>query len=182
MESQTPTNPVRSYLEQITEFQDEFIPHQPVGTFRSVEHAVLKMGRQYAPAPLTKEELAAVRIAQRSVAPRMKDCFRVATHLSWELAGAVYVEGFATSGLLSVHHAWVDYHGKVIDLTWRRDKRGKANPHGQQFIYGVWPDGWDYFGVPIPDKVLAKILRATGMYGVLMYREHAERLSKAEAG
>lgn len=60
-----------------------------------------------------------------------------------------YVEGFATSGILPVHHAWnLDEQGRVVDFTWR------------PWVQGVRPpEEWAYFGVPLAtDAVIDKVI------------------------
>lgn len=51
--------------------------------------------------------------------------------------GLLYCEGYATTGILPVHHAWcLDDQGRVVDFTWRADKAGRAPQ-----------DEWHYFGI-----------------------------------
>ena len=66
-----------------------------------------------------------------------------------------YAEGFAYSGVITLHHAWnVDGNGNVIDTTWRN--RGK---------YGKFSTGREYFGIIIPRNELDDVLHASGTYG-----------------
>jgi hypothetical protein len=71
-----------------------------------------------------------------------KQCFHNAAMLAIEGKGT-YVEGYAvspTSGIL-IHHAWVTADdARAIDVTWTD------------------PEQAAYFGVPIPNIVLAKLL------------------------
>lgn len=58
--------------------------------------------------------------------PKTQQCYGNASRLA-EMGiaeGFEYAEGYA-AGIIPVNHAWVAYHGKVLDVTWREleDKR-----------------------------------------------------------
>jgi len=71
---------------------------------------LLKDGRWYEPQMLPR----------KYAYGEMKQCFANAARLALREPTLTYVEGFAHSGLIPVHHAWtVDLKGRVIDPTWR---------------------------------------------------------------
>lgn len=79
---------------------------------------------------------------------KAKRCFQNACHFARE-RGLVYVEGIA-SRYIPTEHAWCldPATDTIIDPTWGHE-------------------GQDYFGVPIPDDVLDRVLYTTRVYGVL---------------
>jgi hypothetical protein len=59
-----------------------------------------------------------------------------------------YCEGFASTGIIPVHHAWlVDMQGNVIDTT--------------------WVDGLEYYGVEFETEYVIGTVLARGCYGVI---------------
>lgn len=98
---------------------------------------ILKHGRLFAQAPLPSD-------VQRG---QMKECFRNSALLALERSDLVYCEGYAIS-VIPVYHGWcVTRGGLVVDST--------------------WPDGRDYFGVPIRRAYLIERLMKRKRYGLL---------------
>lgn len=88
----------------------------------------------------------------------IKLCFMNAARLAWEDADLTYCEGYATTGLLPVHHAWcIDLDGLVVDPTWQYDHDGYARD----------PTTWAYIGVSFPADTLNRALVETETWGVL---------------
>lgn len=140
-----------------------------------MESLVLAHGRHFPSMPLSYAGLsdrAQIMELRWKVKPRQKDCYGVAARLAWAWNRLRYVEGYAHNNLgLTVPHAWAVLDGAVIDLTWRRTRSGKGdNAHGQQFVLGVYPDDWDYFGIEIPTVRMNEVINDTGVYGVLFSR------------
>lgn len=81
-----------------------------------------------------------------------KMCFMNATHLSME-THLPYVEGMCMRKDFQIpfHHAWCEDGGEIVDPTL------------------VNPELYTYLGVEIPPDDLIKVLKKTGMYGVLDY-------------
>lgn len=82
-----------------------------------------------------------------------------------------YVEGYAVtpSSPLPVLHAWVEYEGSVIDVTWRSNLRNLfPDLWDESRVVGDIPEGAVYFGVPFEyDEVVANIVD-TGVYTSLI--------------
>jgi len=78
-----------------------------------------------------------------------------------------YVEGFATTGLIGVHHAWcATPDGRVVDPTWREVTR-EDRP----------VDSWAYLGIPLDlDWVSGRLFRQD-TYGI--FGENGADLWKA---
>lgn len=81
-------------------------------------------------------------------------CYHNSALLAQNNPGLTYVEGWAATELgLAVEHAWcVDKDGVIHDPTWTG---GRTRPKGTE-----------YFGVPIPTKILTLIGLETGNSGV----------------
>ncbi len=70
-----------------------------------------------------------------------QECYRNALRFVWNNPSYTYVEGFATTGILPVQHAWVvNENNEIIDTTWR------WQPDALQT--------WRYFGVPFSIDVI----------------------------
>jgi hypothetical protein len=79
-----------------------------------------------------------------------KNCFQDAANLAMDHPDLTYVEGYATTGIIPVHHAWcADKDGKVIDPTWA------ALGDNDEGI-----EHRSYYGIPIPtDELTARIIK-----------------------
>lgn len=78
---------------------------------------------------------------------RKKQCFMNATHLCHDDRSLTYCEGYAVS-VIPMMHAWcVTRKGVVIDPTWTKET--------------------EYYGVPIKRSYLMKMMRESGVYGVI---------------
>lgn len=127
-------NEVKKFLETMTAFMGDKAPEKCV--YGSMYEFVLVNGRAYDP---PKD------------GPGMMngECFKNAADMAVGNPRMTYVEGFATTGMLPVFHAWcVDEDGNVVDPTW--GTKGTA-----------------YFGVPFPTKYLTHVLCSRGYYGVI---------------
>ena len=111
---------------------------------------------QPASAPLTEEQYEYLMrcVASRPMVP--KQCFHNSQMLltNDRECRLQYKEGFAYTGVIPVHHAWVELDGKLVDVT--RSTRKEAV---QEFldgvepqydlrdrVLGVVPSGWVYLG------------------------------------
>jgi len=84
-------------------------------------------------------------------------CFRNSYRMALRHPGLTYVEGFAWSGLLPVHHAWcTDGEGRVVDVTWQ---------HGQRPLPA---EEWVYFGVKMPDELIIAVSARSDYFGVIL--------------
>jgi len=150
--------------------------------YLSAEDYVADKGRAFDSAPLTDEEREVVLAALEPLVDRgyffaPKQCFHNSQllKLSDRSGLLTYVEGFAFSGLLPVHHAWLTINGKVVDTTRRIERVDFGAMTPDEFadhldgefespeelvetrVVGEIPSGWIYFGVGFPDVDLYEI-------------------------
>ena len=119
--------------------------------FPTVPHYILERGQPFESEPLTCEELAWTdQLLWRAHRPRQ--CYRNAQVAALTVPPpdgmtVHYVEGFIMPhGLpLPIEHAWLSLNGRVVDTT-VRPGRGKR-------VFGVIPDGWEYYGVPLDTEI-----------------------------
>jgi hypothetical protein len=122
---------------------------------------ILKHGQEYKSAKLTDEELDMLKnVLSRQCSYKVKQCFYNAQSIG--LTGTIgYCEGYADSlGGIAMEHAWNTINGKVIDMTWKMNNKGKP-------VLGTIPAGWEYFGVELPNKLVNKMW-STGKSGPLI--------------
>lgn len=83
-----------------------------------------------------------------------KQCYSNAGMLAFSRPDLTYVEGYACpKDLIPVHHAWcIDANGRVYDNTFEDSETA------------------DYYGVPIPTPLMARVIRDSGMWG--LFAEH----------
>ena len=71
-----------------------------------------------------------------------------------------YIEGFAYTGSMPVHHAWNELDGHLIDLTrwahnWIQPIGYKDRmPNLRNRVLGTYPEGWIYLGVQFDTQVI----------------------------
>lgn len=155
---------MRDYLEQraVMEFRIRAANGSTL-TYAGLCDFVLDRGRpQPESAPLTEEQFEYLtQVAKATTLPfEPKQCFHNAMMLAIcdsHMEGRIeYIEGFAYTGALPVHHAWVELDGKLVDLT-----RSLRPTSAQDFIdgkppqadlrdrlLGEIPEGWEYIGTP----------------------------------
>lgn len=153
---------MRDYLEQraVMEFRIHTANNSPT-SYAGLCDFVLDRGQpQPESAPLTEEQFEYLtKVAKATTLTfEPKQCFHNAMMLAIcdsHLEGRIeYIEGFAYTGSLPVHHAWVELDGKLVDLT-----RSLRPDSVQEFIdgkppqadlrdrlLGVIPEGWEYIG------------------------------------
>lgn len=137
---------VRHYLTQMRELMVRIHEKNkaafPGWRHHSIEDFLLSWGAPMPFAPLPKG------VARG----RFKECFGDAHKLAMRKPDRyVYCEGYATSGILPVLHAWCFdlKRGVVVDRTWH-DNRGQ-----------------EYFGVPFNLDYVNTVLVRTEVYGIL---------------
>lgn len=131
---------LREYLEQIKSFRKS---NKPKGYYYSgIEHFVLDNGKGYEPNP----DIKPYKLMS------LKQCFRNA-FIMMDRYGLEYVEGFATTGIIPLEHAWnIDDKGRVIDVTWR------------------YTDGYKplaYMGVTFDKELIYKTILSKKTYGII---------------
>jgi len=129
---------VLDYLEGMVKFRKENITQPPKLKYICTEDFVLQNGRPFEFRPLPKH-----------IAPmEMKECYRNSFQTLIDNHDLTYCEGFATSGILPVLHAFlVDMEGYVVDPT--------------------WTDGIDYYGVPFKREFVISQTIKQETYGLI---------------
>jgi len=137
-------NEIIQYLETIIKIM-EWHNHTQFNNYTSLQDFVLKNGEPWVGQAKPKQ----YRWGQQ------KNCYKNATDLVLGNNNLTYVEGYASAGLIPVPHAWcVDTKNQVIDNTWRPRKSLKET-------------SWNYFGIKIDTKFLAKTIVKQKFYGIL---------------
>jgi hypothetical protein len=135
--------------------------------YTSTADLLLDRGRPFTDeGPLSDEQLAFL----TSVADRVRDhekgrvfapkqCFdnSMMMVLADQDDRLTYCEGYAMTGMIPVHHAWLTLDGRLVDLT--RSLRPEAvdeflagkDPQEdlRDRILGTIPEGWQYFGIEL---------------------------------
>ena len=116
--------------------------------FGSYYELVLKYGQHFKPQPLPKH------IRRGKMGDCYMNAFRISGPPKFGGKGLIYCEGYATSGLAVIEHAWcVDPKtGCVIDPT--------------------WTDGTEYFGVPFDHIFVCKTILRKGTSSVFWDRDN----------
>lgn len=130
------------------------------------EDFVLDRGKVPKSEPLTEEQFDYLRRIARMTGLlfKPKQCFHNSMLLTMEDSvwskRIEYVEGFAFTGSIPVHHAWVKLDGKLVDLTrslrpeaaeeFLKDIKPQADLKDR--VLGEIPDGWEYLGVQFDRK------------------------------
>lgn len=80
--------------------------------------------------------------------------------------GLTYCEGFASTGIFPLHHAWcLDGEGRVVDFTWRADEiRSDATK-------------WQYFGISFDLTALAFHMRGKPTWSCLFDLPYGENFN-----
>jgi hypothetical protein len=166
---------VRQYLDFSVMARNRLQPgKKPEGwKYLCIEDLVNSEGVDFTSEPLTDEELAIVFDAVDNSRKRFKqrECFynaQMLVHFD-ETDTLVYHEGYAFGrAIIAVHHGWASINGKVIDLTWRLEK-GRSKGRLRDRIIGEYPEGYEYLGIPFPDKnLLRQIMVRRGWCGTLL--------------
>jgi hypothetical protein len=177
---------LQRYLVETVRFKQSLGLHLPPGFhYLGGEDYVLDRGSPYESAPLTPAETKAVLRAVRSCPERrfqLGHCYHNAQLLAtFDPAGLLtYCEGWATGvcGLPTLH-AWVELHGKVVDMTWQTTSPNHKGGWRTR-IFGAIPEDWAYYGVSFDtESIKARMLRikATGpllddvAYGFPLFQE-----------
>jgi hypothetical protein len=85
---------------------------------------------------------------------KMGDCFENALHAAMDDSDLTYCEGYAYSGLMPMHHAWVvDEDGEVHDPTWGTNERDH--------------EASGYVGVAFDLSFACGVIHRREMYGML---------------
>ena len=145
--SRAKDGPVEQYLKMIQAVQGQQGAQEGYH-YNGPADFILKEGTQFKSEPLTEDEQRIVdKMTWLTTQFKMKECFYNAQSLAQALNDVDYVEGYLFSGFIPIEHGWNTINGKVIDFTMYHQNNNKP-------ILGVIPDGWEYFGVPLPtDKV-----------------------------
>ena len=126
--------------------------------YKSMYDFILKEGKTYESAELTKEEKEIFQAAmvELGFTPQKKQCFYNAQMLlEADISGQIkYVEGYAHN-LIPVLHGWNEINGKVIDVTF--DYEG-------EMIIGTLPEYLSYRGVAFDEDRWIEQINESGPY------------------
>ena len=128
-----------------TSYQDEF-------HYKTLEDFFLQNAKHYQSQPLGEEELEILNKWKKITKYyKMKQCFYNAQDLATLSPRIKYIEGYvSTTGIpFPIEHGWNTINDKVIDFTMYHSNNG--NP-----ILGIIPEGWEYYGVQLPTKLITK--------------------------
>jgi len=139
-----------SVIEYLTTLQKNQNMKAPEYFYPGPADFILKHGKQYQSAQLTPEEMEILAdVLEGQCRYKAKQCFYNAQSIG--LGGKIgYVEGIADSIGLPMPHAWNTINDKVIDMTWKMN-------NDDQPVVGIIPEGWEYFGVRLPNKMINKM-------------------------
>jgi hypothetical protein len=149
---------VRQWLDVSTRSREMLKIPKPEGYLYScMEEYVNANGVDFSSEALTEREMVTVMDAVDRARMRfqIKQCFYNAQMLvlADDSGDLIYHEGWAFGkAIIAVHHGWASINGKVIDLTWRLDQTLRKRGRLRDRIIGLYPEGYEYVGVPFPDK------------------------------
>jgi hypothetical protein len=148
-------NEVEQFLRSIVMYYEQANRKYPTDfQYRCIEDFVLKNGRH-----MGRRCIGSNQYPQGE----MKQCYRNAFNLLELDPYLIYCEGYATTGLLPVLHAWcIDPKGNIIDNTWN--------------------EGICYFGVPFNKIYVLKAVTQQGKYGVIDNWKNSWPLLRGEKG
>jgi len=136
----------KEYLKQMSQMRRTMMKRPGDFVYNGMEDFVLKEGK---PFRVNLKKL------NRFGTGQMKMCFRNAFELTMKNPDLIYVEGFATC-VIPTLHAWVvDQDGVIADPTWDADEGVKQ----------YRPSG--YYGVMFSHKQCLEMMVKTGHYGML---------------
>lgn len=129
------TEQILFYLTAIVQIRANSQFRAPDLIYKGGEDLVKRHGKQFTAQPLPEEY----------GLMEAKNCYNNAFILAAANPELTYVEGYAYSGILPIHHAWVvDAEGRVIDPTW------------------IDPVNCTYFGVGFKTAHLRKLVNKRG--------------------
>lgn len=130
-------------------------------------------GNLYQQTEFTEEEKAELLevFSGQKIKQTAGECYNNAWSL--HLAGDMdYVEGFGDSlGWLPMGHAWVEYHGKPVDVTWSTDIADRNRPRTPKALLARVISNAKhnvYRGYKVPDKYVFEKQSRTGVYGPIL--------------
>ena len=126
---------------------------------KTVEEYVLTRGRMFDSAELQDDALQVLQPTQWKY-HRRQECYMNAQRAALATAFTeptpaklAYVEGYVIANTpFPIPHAWISLDGRVVDTT----MRDPANQ--QKRIFGIIPEGWEYFGVEMDPRECLHIL------------------------
>lgn len=152
-------NDARAYVEQslwsLSYFKQQ--DNRPIlGDATPVYEFLLEHGKEYSGVDWTEFRGSGWRRMTR------QRCFENAFKAA-DRYGLTYCEGFASTGIFPLHHAWcVDGENRVVDFTWRADEL-RADP-----------TEWQYFGISFDLTALAFHMRGKATWSCLFDLPYGE--------
>ncbi len=164
MIEKTLTKDSKNLVEYLRQLATMFAQNANANTlkFPSMESLVLEYGSPMTAPVSSKQNID--NLAKIGVEPgELKNCFENAGRaIAFDSAGedVYYAEGYADSGLIPVHHAWlVSSTGEVFDPTWAGQKI-------EDVSISIDP-GTAYHGIVFTSEALRESLFANQIWGVL---------------
>ncbi len=175
-------------LEEITDFltkANKLVGKSSKDKYASQYDFILKKGHSYIYRKFTNEENEVLMDALKHVSqfkPKIKECYRNSYLLAGigSKLGFQYCEGFA-AGPIPVNHAWVDYNGLPIDITWRKNDIKSYTAKSLMAIVKNNLVDSSYYGINIPFQYVEKLfLRKKSFMSVIDNWEDGWPLMKKE--
>ena len=170
---QSPYSSIITYFEMMTHLRESMGPRPERFAYHCIEEYILKNGKAYTSAPLTREERGILNhVLDHCPVKRfqIKQCFyNSQTLILSDFSGTLtYVEGYVVrEGLgIPVQHGWIDINGKVIDLTLRTDSK-KRGVLGNR-VLGAFPEGRLYYGAKFNTQLVRHMMLDRGWAGSLL--------------
>lgn len=149
-------DPLEEYLGFVSKFRGD---PPPGYRYSSMEDLVLKTGRSFSSAPLTKDQHRYIRevISRDGGRFPWKECFATAQRIKAfsDVENRLeYYEGWAMGGVIPCLHGWLILDGeRVIDLTWRKTGLARVRVKLEHTrVFGSFPDGWGYRGLRVASR------------------------------
>jgi hypothetical protein len=130
--------------------------------YKSQYHFLLEKAHSYERRSLTNDEREKLLALFSYVgSARVKQCYSNSYNLAMAGAacGMMYAEGQATA-IIPVSHAWVEWHGLPIDITWREmSDPGQKRDDPESILKRVEHNliDSDYFGITIPLRYVTRL-------------------------
>lgn len=153
------------YLKALGEMSSKIAPKDSL--YASLEDLTLKEGRLFDSTPFTDAELNELKELLSRGDYKLGQCYRNAMSIALDYHGDMlqYAEGFAKgSAIIPVHHAWLVFKGKAVDVTWRKMKNLRIVP--ETLLARIKRNQAEaaYFGYTVPHDYLGKHIMATLAY------------------
>lgn len=157
---------LREYIKQLSHLRGgEDNPQSSADSF------ILHYGKEYVSSPFSEDEYEFIlnTLLDMRAIFKMRECFFNAQRMALACPDFIYVEGYALSDLgFPIHHGWVEFNGKVIDMTLRRRLQRRLKGRYEDRIFGDL-HGREYIGVPFSEYGIQQRIEKSSSLGSLLY-------------